>query len=485
MSFSSHSRSSASKSKTLNGPAHDEWLRQKERERDDLAHLKMLKQRKEKTLKVKKKVAIEKSFNAWMKKKSRYEKMLTLLNKMKVARAQEDKPWREVGISLAALDCLLGTYDLSDASSDIPSLGPKIPPVPKGKKVPASERPLPSMVKEFIRWSKGGAGDPRHQYAEVVIPKDEGNKLSPMIQENAEAYAQSYKENLKYKRGEGSQKGSDVDDEDDDTESFWKVSRDEDVDPEDIEFVLPALSFTPPLGRAPRNKMEEIQETSNTILNKIWTRRTRLTWKKCQQQVILRVKKRLAKYDKDRDENSDMDDSDMSEEDARKAKLESILLSLSIGRMSKWIEKDQIADEDDKRAKEEEDRQNGINLHAGWLRAKDRNMIRLPPPTDEQLKEAKKVVAPRMHFGSRGIARKKKIKVMTNSVDMMLKSGLRTIHANPKSKRDLQDGRKALLKMGYVNKANFIAQNHEELEDNEADEADYRKQLRSTLPYNV
>ena len=37
-----------------------------------------------------------------------------------------------------------------------------------------------------------------------------------------------------------------------------------------------------------------------------------------------------------------MDDSDMSEEDARKAKLESILLSLSIGRMSKWIEKDQI-----------------------------------------------------------------------------------------------------------------------------------------------
>ena len=76
-------------------------------------------------------------------------------------------------------------------------------------------------------------------------------------------------------------------------------------------------------------------------------------------------------------------------------------------------------------------------------------------------------------------SRVKKIKVMTNSVDMMLKSGLRTIHANPKSKRDLQDGRKALLKMGYVNKANFIAQNHEELEDNEVDEADYRKQLRS------
>ena len=33
--------------------------------------------------------------------------------------------------------------------------------------------------------------------------------------------------------------------------------------------------------------------------------------------------------------------------------------------------------------------------------------------------------------------------------------------------------------MGYVNKTNFIAQNHEELEDNEIDEDDYRKQLRS------
>ena len=61
----------------------------------------------------------------------------------------------------------------------------------------------------------------RDQYAEVIILKDEGNKLSPMIQENAEAYAQS-KGKLKYNRGEGSQKGSDVDDEEDDTESFGK-----------------------------------------------------------------------------------------------------------------------------------------------------------------------------------------------------------------------------------------------------------------------
>jgi len=66
---------------------------------------------------------------------------------MKIARAQEDKPWREVGISLAACDCLLGTYDLSDADDDIPSLGPKMAPVPKGKNVPASQRPLPTLAK--------------------------------------------------------------------------------------------------------------------------------------------------------------------------------------------------------------------------------------------------------------------------------------------------------------------------------------------------
>ena len=45
MSFSLHSRSGSTKSKTLNGPSHDEWLRQKEREKDDLAHLKMLKKK--------------------------------------------------------------------------------------------------------------------------------------------------------------------------------------------------------------------------------------------------------------------------------------------------------------------------------------------------------------------------------------------------------------------------------------------------------
>ena len=33
MSFSLHSRSGSTKSKTLNGPSHDEWLRQKEREK--------------------------------------------------------------------------------------------------------------------------------------------------------------------------------------------------------------------------------------------------------------------------------------------------------------------------------------------------------------------------------------------------------------------------------------------------------------------
>ena len=55
----------------------------------------------------------------------------------------------------------------------------------------------------------------------------------------------------------------------------------------------------------------------------------------------------------------------MDEEELKRNKLESILLSMSIGRMSKWIEKDLIADEDLKREKEDEDRQNGINLHAG------------------------------------------------------------------------------------------------------------------------
>ena len=99
---------------SLNGPNHDEWVRQKERERDDLKHLAMLKKRKEKRLKEKAKEVAKATFESWVKKKSRYEKIQELLKKINLKRASDDKDWREIGISLVACDCLVGTFDLSE-----------------------------------------------------------------------------------------------------------------------------------------------------------------------------------------------------------------------------------------------------------------------------------------------------------------------------------------------------------------------------------
>ena len=77
----SRTSASAPSKKTLNGPNHDEWVRQKERERDDLKHLAMLTQRKDKRLKQKSKEVAQATFESWVKKKSRYEKTQKLLKK--------------------------------------------------------------------------------------------------------------------------------------------------------------------------------------------------------------------------------------------------------------------------------------------------------------------------------------------------------------------------------------------------------------------
>ena len=80
-------------------PNHDEWVRQKERERDDVKHLAMLKKKKEKRVAEKAKEVAQATFDCWVKKKSRYEKVQQLLKKeILIKRASEDESWREISI---------------------------------------------------------------------------------------------------------------------------------------------------------------------------------------------------------------------------------------------------------------------------------------------------------------------------------------------------------------------------------------------------
>ena len=68
---------------------------------------------------------------------------------------------------------------------------------------------------------------------------------------------------------------------------------------------------------------------------------------------------------------------------------------------------------------------------------------------------------PRMDFSGRGVARSKARTVMQNSVDIMMGSGMKYIHASgfakqPGQQGDLERSRASLIKSGYVAKHNFI-----------------------------
>ena len=458
----SRTGTSMSSKKTLNGPNHDEWVRQKERERDDVKHLAMLKKKKEKRVAEKAKEVAQATFDCWVKKKSRYEKVQQLLKKeILIKRASEDESWREIGVALVACDCLVGTFDLSArGDSDLPSLSNSKPVAPVGGKVPASQRPLPSLLREFIQWSRAKDGEPRHCFSDVVVPIAEAGKLSNQVQELAEDYGRVYTSNMRARSS-----GSEDEDNDDDEDNDWKYPTKKG---EKTKYVLNSLQYTPPLGRAPRTPLERVMEASNDVLNKLWMQRTKWTWKQCQKAVIERATKKMNQRGtkasggegKDNEENDDDEDFDIEETPKeRQKRLERVLLGMSVGRLSKWVEKDTIDEDDKKKKAEEGDRNMAKKTHLGWAKRKNENIIVLPPPNDDdvaKMKKMKKKIAPRMDFSGRGVVRPKRINVMTNSVDMMMNSGLRVIHANPKNKHDLEDARGSLLKLGYVNKRNFM-----------------------------
>ena len=52
------------------------------------------------------------------------------------------------------------------------------------------------------------------------------------------------------------------------------------------EFVLSSLAYTPPLGRKPRNGLEEILEVQIKKLNKMWMQRCLQGWKESQKEVL-------------------------------------------------------------------------------------------------------------------------------------------------------------------------------------------------------
>ena len=93
---------------------HGQWASEKERELDrtrKIARRKKIKAKQE--LSAKKEVA-DLHFKKWLLRKTNYEKAQTLLHGgINASRAGREEEWKEVGTALAAVDLMLGTYDLS------------------------------------------------------------------------------------------------------------------------------------------------------------------------------------------------------------------------------------------------------------------------------------------------------------------------------------------------------------------------------------
>ena len=116
----------------------------------------------------------------------------------------------------------------------------------------SAPKKLKSLRDDFFKWSKGRAGDSRHSFQDVIIDPKIGKKFSNQMQETLEEYGRSYNHSNSTQH----------------------------------EFVLSSLAYTPPLGRKPRNGLEEILEVQIKKLNKMWMQRCLQGWKESQKEVL-------------------------------------------------------------------------------------------------------------------------------------------------------------------------------------------------------
>ena len=170
----------------------------------------------------------------------------------------------EVGIALAAVDLMLGTFDLRGrrAASTL-ILGARSRLSTTGKENTAgkakgaqTKKRVKSLRDDFFKWSKGRAGDARHTFQDVPVPDKDALRFSNQMQETMEEYARSYNHNERI--------------------------------PEDERntYILSSLAYTPPLGRKPKNGFEELMLNQGKILNKMWMKRLIAGWKSCQKEVV-------------------------------------------------------------------------------------------------------------------------------------------------------------------------------------------------------
>ena len=136
------------------------------------------------------------------------------------------------------------------------------------------------------------------------------------------------------------------------------------------------------------------------------------------------------------------------------------LLDLSIRKLKGWIEDDDDKAMDKKKEEDRERREDAKRSHEQFVRHKDSLRIRLPDADVAAAhKKATKGGGGRMGFGG-AVASQRQVQAGAKStVDLMMSSGLKYVHATKKGRGgmdgDLETCRKELMNMGFVSKENF------------------------------
>ncbi len=441
---------------------HTQWAAKKERATSDLrVHKKREEKRQAQQIKAAKRLA-QAHFKKWLLRKTNYEKARSLLHDgIDATHARTDHDWKAVGTALAAVDLMLAEYAQTEqteghaAGRHFHSRKNAHPLANQRNRTSATPSDksragqLRSLRDDFLKWSKGRAGDSRHSFQDVKVATVIAQRFTNQMQETMEEYARSFNFQNKTEHA----------------------------------FVLSSLSYTPPLGRKPRNELEEVQEVQTRILNRMWMHRFTQDWKECEQRVLLELdsatassvveaKADIAEVSKNSDDTLDSDyDGDGMVSTAERVR-KKILYGLGLARLIKMQHGDRAAVVLAKKEEEIDRRDRGLASHAAWSRKKGNCMIQMPSPRINPYtgKPVKANPPPRMDFSGRGVARAKARTVMQNSVDIMMGTGMKYIHAmghakQPGQMRDLERSRESLIKSGFISKRNFIAVNDAQVND--------------------
>eukprot|EP01038_Epipyxis_sp_PR26KG_P011939 gene11939-15981_t len=228
-------------------------------------------------------------------------------------------------------------------------------------------------------------------------------------------------------------------------------------------FKLLSLQYhTPAVPKKPGEKTKPLSNDQK-LQNAIYLRECRRCWKRAKEELEDRIGNYLSPNSQEEESKSKSYDANNNNNKGKKS-IMVLLNDLSLKRLKGWIEED----EDKKLKEEESELQAKMKVaktqHEGWVKTKDSLRIRMPtdwvPETNKTMGYGKEVsgVRPLVATGA------------TSSVELMAGSGLKFIHAARKD--DLERSRKQLLKIGFVAKENFDAdEQHEfrrEKEENKA-----------------